>query len=765
MLQTKDQLHNAKIDALSDEVGDFHPLLDSLFRRLPNVRDVEYRHGPQERGTDFIINSEDPVLMSDDFIGVVVKTGDIVSKDVSAIVTQLREAREEKIFGSGKRRIKCNKFWVVTNGKIQDNAQHLIESEFSGMSIDFVPKHKVRILIDRYYKEFWEAIPHQIAAKLNQIHEQIVGLDSQMTLIADLDVDFYINQRILQRENKRIVVEKWKKQPKEVDLIQCVDKGGFYLIEGDAGFGKSKLLRQTVIRLATAESFQQINVVPMYLSFWDFVDNYDGSFDQVFSQADKMKDLFSPMNMRHTLFLDGFDETNRPPEEQIEWLERIIYNAREFGDVSLFVSSRSLSQTTRIEFVKFGFVTLELQPLSLNQVVQFIDKVCKAVQRRTNLIEDLKASPLYQDLPRSPISAILLAQLLSQNEQELPSNLPELYSKYTELMLGRWDIRKGLQDEREYRAIKNIIGRLARFTIDNNIPELCEDEARGFFVDYVAERNGEVDADDLFKKVTSRTGVLSRNPFSGNISFRHRSFGEYFYAAQAVGRAEELPVSQNVLNIYWQNIHYFYFGLRQDCPALVDQLLQIKPNNELERWMAVVNYSSYLLAASETPYKHVVPIVKEMLKETVGLYRDITEGRLDSPLNRLTRMQILSVVTRLFQVKYGYRFFQGALEDAATSLDTIFEGKQDQAIALFFLGFARAGFDDPKLLDFVLKNQSDYLPVEMKMILSYEAETRKCRSTLVRKFQRKVTKEVGSGMERKNLIRLITETPIRISAK
>jgi len=673
MLQTKDQLHNAKIDALKDEVKEIHPLLESLFARLPNVREVEYRHGIQERGTDFIINLEDSVLMTDDFVGVVVKSGDIVAKDVSAIVTQLREARSEKLFGSGKRRIKCNKFWIVTNGKIQDNAQHLIEQEFSGMSIDYIPKHKLRSLIDRYYKEFWESIPHQIAAKLTKIREQIIALDAQLNLIPDFEADFYINQKLLQRDNKRFVVEKWKKKPKEVDLIECVNRKGLYLVEGDAGFGKSKLLRQTMLKLATAESFEQLQVIPIFLPFWHFIDTHHGDFSRLINEQGLSEELFENQEFTHSVFLDGYDETNRSPDEQIEWLEKIAESAKKIQGVSLFISSRSLPQDTRIIFIKNGFTTLELQPLSLVQVVQFIDKICNIVQKNTTLISDLKSSPLYQDLPRSPISAILLAQLLSQNAQELPSNLPELYSKYTELMLGRWDIRKGLQDEREYKAIKNIIGKLAKYLVDNSIPELCEEEAKSFFVEYVNDRNGEVDSDKLYEKVTGRTGILSRNPLTGNISFRHRSFGEYFYAAQAVGRAEELVINQDILSIYWQNVHYFHFGLRQDCPKLVDGLMTVEPKEELERWMAVVNYSGYLLAASETPYKHVIPVVKKVVFETVRLYRDISDGKIESPLSRFTRMQFLSVVTRLFQVRYGYRFFQDALEDTATSLDSLFD--------------------------------------------------------------------------------------------
>jgi hypothetical protein len=43
------------LNKLSSEVNDFHPLLSALFQKLPNIQNVEYTHGPNEKGSDFVL--------------------------------------------------------------------------------------------------------------------------------------------------------------------------------------------------------------------------------------------------------------------------------------------------------------------------------------------------------------------------------------------------------------------------------------------------------------------------------------------------------------------------------------------------------------------------------------------------------------------------------------------------------------------------------------------------------------------------------------
>ena len=88
------------------------------------------------------------------------------------------------------------------------------------------------------------------------------------------------------------------------------------------------------------------------------------------------------------------------------------------------------------------------------------------------LIEDLKKSALFKVLPRTPIAAIILAKILQESRDELPSNLTELYTQYIELSLGRWDIRKGLANHKEYEASVAILTEMAKYLLDNALSAL-----------------------------------------------------------------------------------------------------------------------------------------------------------------------------------------------------------------------------------------------------------------------------------------------------
>jgi len=76
---------------------------------------------------------------------------------------------------------------------------------------------------------------------------------------------------------------------------------------------------------------------------------------------------------------------------------------------------------------------------------------------KDRILEDLKQSHLMKELPQSPIAAILLARLFENNAKDLPSNLPELYGMYLELILGKWDIDKGIESPREYETVQAIL--------------------------------------------------------------------------------------------------------------------------------------------------------------------------------------------------------------------------------------------------------------------------------------------------------------------
>ena len=51
-----------RVEKIESEVGELHPLLESIFRQLAHVQYVENTHGPNERGADFVIERRDDDL-------------------------------------------------------------------------------------------------------------------------------------------------------------------------------------------------------------------------------------------------------------------------------------------------------------------------------------------------------------------------------------------------------------------------------------------------------------------------------------------------------------------------------------------------------------------------------------------------------------------------------------------------------------------------------------------------------------------------------
>jgi hypothetical protein len=67
--------------------------------------------------------------------------------------------------------------------------------------------------------------------------------------------------------------------------------------------------------------------------------------------------------------------------------------------------------------------------------------------------------------------------------------------------------------------------------------------------------------------------------YSIEISFKHKAFAEYFYA-QALMKRGNVLLSEEIYEVYWMNVYFFFFGLKRDCPELLQELINISTSNE-----------------------------------------------------------------------------------------------------------------------------------------------------------------------------------------
>src|SRR5450432_3468239 len=100
------------IEAISDEVNVLHPLLNHMLRNLDGVSAVEYRHGPNEKGADFVVTRRDKALNRINYIGIIAKVGKILS-NFDGVARQIEECKMPRTVLGGKTAVRLSEVWVI----------------------------------------------------------------------------------------------------------------------------------------------------------------------------------------------------------------------------------------------------------------------------------------------------------------------------------------------------------------------------------------------------------------------------------------------------------------------------------------------------------------------------------------------------------------------------------------------------------------------------------------------------------------------------
>jgi predicted NACHT family NTPase len=333
-------------------------------------------------------------------------------------------------------------------------------------------------------------------------------------------------------------------------------------------------------------------LLPIFTTYVDLVDNFGGDIEKLISDRISEALMAELRDVRYLLLIDALDEKNIHIDKQLETLRSLATDVQEKTNIKAVVTSRYLKGLDRTGLFEESISGYEIRPLSLNRTIEFITRICTELNLAKRIIEDLKKSQLFRELPKSPIAAILLGKLLNENSNDVPSNMTELYSKYIELMLGRWDIDKGLQTQKEYQALDNIIMEIAKYMMENEIQIISIRDVRKIFRDYLDARNLSVDVETLFNKMKDRCEIITIDAEEKILMFKHRTFVEFFYAKLLI-RNRNLNIDGRAFRLYWMNTFYFYFGIQKDCPNDINEVMSVLPESEGERWLRIINLSNF----------------------------------------------------------------------------------------------------------------------------------------------------------------------------
>lgn len=714
-----------KLKDISDEVGVLHPLLMDLFRKVDGIHAVEYTHGSREFGVDVLLTSDATVLGDQEYIGVIAKVGGITqgSHDVDR---QIDQCIVMPRITQGKRQIYVGEIWVVTSGNISANAEELFHRKYHNHKIKFISGERLLELIDKFYPEYWNNIPSEIGRSLSQTKSYLEAIEKSSSFsVSNLD-GYELSQELIRIEGDGY--SKLKKGPvrssSRTTMDHLLSKQGTVLIEGGMGSGKSHLLRRTAISLCDPAKYEEGKSAPLYSTLRDLDANNSGSIIDLINS--RIGDNSYANGSRVIVFIDGLDEAKSSQTERVELLRKLHAEVLPFPGIKLIVAGRELGDLTRAApDLSRALHRYEMAPLSLNQVITLIEKACVSVSVKGKISDDLRRSLLYKMLPRTPIAAVLLTRLLQENSKEVPSNLTELYAKYSELALGRWDHEKGIQSEKEYETARKVVVEISTFMLNNNIQVISVDEALGFFETYLNKRNLDINAKALFGKVCDRCDLVACDFERGTFSFRHRSFSEFFYAQGMISSSgDRAPrISENCFDLYWASTTYFWTGIIKDSPKHIEELSRTPTSSDKTALVKMTNMGNILLAAHQTPYDSISLALKNTFIEAAHFFLKLKSGSMDSPLRRFPEMTLLCIFRYLMSESFGYEFFRGAIETSMIEiLDDPLIDQQARIYALFFLSTCSISIDAKDVFDdFVNKVGVDKLPLSIQFAIRHEA--------------------------------------------
>jgi hypothetical protein len=717
------------IEAIKSEVNELHPLLKSFLGKLPKIIRSEYTHGPHEKGADFVLTRFDPALSNHSHIGVIAKIGKI-QQDISELERQIDECGMKRKVNGGRDDVRLSEIWVVTTSRISNNAKDKIADKFSRQRIEFIDGEQLTVLVDKHASYFWHHIPSPVGTYLQTTSDRIEKSNRDLNVLSDLGCeDFFIEPDIQELDRTKYLGLKRISKERFLKLEDEALREKVLVLEAEMGFGKSKTLRNLANRYCAEDKFKHANVLPIFLSYRHYVEKYKSLEEAIATELGPLFEDVKAQKFRVLVTLDGIDEAAVLPN----WQERVrstIKDARNIEYANLVLTSRPLHQLDESLSLYQGARRLLLRPLSLKKLALFIEKACEKQSIPKKLFADLQNSDLFKQLPQSPIAAALLSRLLSQNQHDLPSNLPELYDKSLDLMLGRWDIQKKTATEKDFLAARRAAALIADFMLRNRLVWMSHAEASQLVTDWHNKRNTGVSLDLLLQRIFGPDSIFVLNEESKTIAFRHRSFGEFLFARHLASSQASFEI-EDAFEAYWVHVHFFHLGMLGDCPELLSKLMGKTPNNEIGAWLKVLIMPDYFLAGYQTEYRLVEENLYKLFIEASELYLRIKRGDTKTRLTELPEMHLLWFFQRLIRQCYNYDFFRKAITPTILRLEQELVDTEVKHIALFFASCFAAELDDSNGFEFMLKNYgAEKLPISVSLAIQLEQQANKDFSKL-----------------------------------
>lgn len=774
--------------------NDLIEIIQNILQLSKNESRKEYSEGDEKylfyRQTSF--ENENYLVMCIFRIGDVGGSSKYDEKNrTSYILLELEKLSANKYKVLGFNNSKPDKLMLISNGVFTENCKNKLKESFK--DIIFWDVNSICEKLNNIWPEYFEGkepVIHEYLSSLNSHLEdvskelQILYYNKTTKTIWEIFIDLQLEETKIETEKMTFKVEDTlnkndksnlpvvsnqvinlskliKKKQKTKDILEV---GKDAIIFGEMGSGKSTILKKIILDLIKEyladDEMKRKNKIPTLVLAKNFKNNFNLfkciEIDMQYLTGNKIFNLDKLLkNGEIIVFIDGFDEI---PDENInDYFDEINSFKSKYVNVQIIITSRPSILIDKAK-VFSEFRRFEILPLDFSQVDELLEKwFPTADKHKQKLLNVLKKTALSSAIPKTPLAITLLAIIFEDNDtiEEIPANITELYNKFTEIFLGKWDKENGISSQDKYGVRTHLINHIALILQISFTNEIKEKDFEKVLMRYKEDKR----YDDVHIQEMKKD-LLNRNPLfikeDSKYRFIHKSFQEYF-ASKGIQQTNEYTddpekfLITNFLNEWWANVILFYVGYKKDCPKFIERICNESiPTDVNETYLKIDGLGKLLQAAVSTDNKSKVIGVRSALK-SLKLFRHfiMNEASNDISLNaffrkmKLNDFYVIIFLKTIFSISFKSKHLKPSLEDIYIELQV----NKISDLAYYSVCFTLTEITkNPQyLLDF---SNSNNVNLEWKLLAIKDVEKYQKEKYIFSKEQKKIIYSVNRKIKR-----------------
>ena len=469
---------------------------------------------------------------------------------------------------------------VIVGGKASDSVRTSLESDIQG-HVRVLDRDDLIPLLNIHFEELWLGIDPKkypyLAALVASLTtsgrskgDEAHPFDCPVTGVDFMPLHVSRTKLEVKRIGGRRVSEPSLEEFEVVALARKDIRRALLL--GDAGAGKTTSMRRLAVVLAEAAmEGSSFGKVPIILRAKSLLEQ-ELSNELLDEKARRIANTSSPVLEEEdfergevALFLDGLDEVSAQEDRQAILDEVLGWSVR-YPRCRLLLSSRDYSWLHKLRGID-ALRSYRISPVSWKETQSIINRVSQGnglpVEQAKDVLRRLQE---VHGLQLNPLLVTVFVASSDYSRGDIPANITEIFKKFTEEMLGRWDAAKGFSEQYHAPLKDFLIRRIAGHMHRAGETTAQLDLLSGWLEKELALRGHKAESQQLLNEIVYRSGLFRQ--VDDAVEFQHHLLQEFF-AGRDLAQSE---LSEVVADSWWSRPLVFYFGEHPDQVGLLSQL-------------------------------------------------------------------------------------------------------------------------------------------------------------------------------------------------